>query len=197
MGGGPIPHSALRSLVGASPEKATQVLGREGDIRRPLPPGRNGFRLLNPGKMPGSKRSVNVLPGGCGFKNWEGRLPPSLFVLNRAAEQPPLAEVLQAWADAPGRNPGEYVNDVPVLATAAQDLIQNRLICAYLDDLHSEELTRLRKRRASRELADPLNWWRDEDDPAVPHADHLIVLDITDQGQNLLARITYTEGAAE
>jgi hypothetical protein len=147
--------------------------------------------------MPGAQRSMSLLPGGCGFRTFNGRPPTRLFVLNRAAEQPPLTEVLQAWAGAPGRHPGDYLNDVPALATAAQQLVRDRLISAYLDDLQSEELARLRKRRALREIADPVNWWRDDEDAAVPAADHLIVLDITDKGQEALGSITYSPGTAE
>lgn len=86
--------------------------------------------------------------------------------------------------------------DIPVLAAAARHLAGDGLIRAYLDDLESEELALLDGGRALDELADPLNWWRDEEDPAVPPADHLVVLDITSQGQQALMSITYTPGKA-
>lgn len=80
------------------------------------------------------------------------------------------------------------------LVGASPERGRGRLIRAYVDFLRSDELKPLRQRRALRELADPLNWWCDEGDPAVPAADHLIVLDITAQGEHLLPRITYTPG---
>lgn len=206
MGEGPIPHSILRSLIGARPDQMERALNLEGFIRRPLPPGRDGYRLLGPGKLPGAKSNASFLPGGCGYRTFSSRPEAWLVILNSAAEQAMLSGILEEWAGYPsGRGytarlarPAErlarrVLRDVyrdrliARLAGAASGLAREGLIKVYRDPLQGEQLTLLDSDRASRELADPLNWWRDEDNPDVPPAGHLIVLDITGQGQRALA----------
>jgi hypothetical protein len=175
-----------RSLVGASLDEI-RALKPEGWLMRPLPPGRSGFQMLSPSKMPGARGRVSVRPGGCGFRTFGARPAPWLFVLNSAAEQSLLAEILENWARAVGDGPATHLADISLLAGAARRLAQDRLIQAYLDPLEGDELVPLGDDQVLSTLADAQNWWRDEDDPDTPAATSLIALDITKAGEEALA----------
>jgi hypothetical protein len=105
-----------------------------------------------------------------------------VFVLNCALEHPLLVEVLASWSASDDGAAGA-VNDVPRLARATENLVGDGLVAVYEDDLVGEELTLLPQDRAARVVADPLNWWRDEDDATVSAATSVFVLDIPEPDQ--------------
>lgn len=119
---GGVPRRSLsdpQSMAGAT---AAEVLALKppGWLVWPLPGGAAGFRMISPGKMPGSLGVITVHTGGSsGVLSFSARPEPWLFVLNGAAEMQMLVEILAAWA-LPAESPGAAVPDIPVLAGAAR-----------------------------------------------------------------------------
>lgn len=177
-------------MVGASPE---QVLARKppGWLERPLPGGRPGFRMISPGKMPGSRGAVTYY--GSGSPEWldfPTKPEPWLFVLNSAAEHELLVQILAAWA-LPAESPGAAVSDIPRLADATQRLVRDHLIQVFRDSLDSEPALPLEGEQAINAVADAHNWWRDETDATVEPATSILAIAITDQGREKLARAAH------
>jgi hypothetical protein len=143
--------------------------------------------MLSPSKHPGARGSASMLPGQCGARTFPTRPPAWLFVLNCAAEQELLPEIFRRWAQDGGAKPAACLVDIPLLADAVRQLAAGGLIAVYRDPLEGDELRRLCHGPCLSRIADERNWWLDEDDPDVPPASSLIVIDITAPGQRTLS----------
>lgn len=184
-----VPRRSLsdpQSMVGATPEELL-ALKPPGWLVRPLPGGSPGFRMISPGKMPGSQGTVTYHPGGSpGYLRFSAKPEPRLFVLNSAAEQQLLAEILAGWA-LPAESAGSAAPDIPRLADAAQRLVRDSLVDVYRDPLDTDDLVLLPRNDAATAVADPQNWWRDDSDPATEPASSVFALSITGKGRKALA----------
>jgi hypothetical protein len=177
-----------QSVVGATAEELL-ALKPPGWLVRPLPGGRPGFRLISPGKMPGSLGTVTFHGGGSpGWLHFSSKPEPWMFVLNSAVELQMLAEILAGWA-LPAESAGAAAPDIPRLADAAQWLVRDGLVDVYQDPLDTDELILVDARDAASAVADPQNWWRDDSDPATEPASSVFALSITEQGRRALASI--------
>ncbi len=156
----------------------------EGWLVRPFPGGHPGFRMMSPGRMPGAGTMSYYGPTP-DFRHFAEPPPPWLFVLNCAVEHSLLVEVLASWAVSPD-GPGAAAGDIPLLATTTEHLVRDGLVEVYEDRLVGDELPRLGRDRAVRVVADPLNWWRADDDETVPPATSVFALDITKLGRRYL-----------
>jgi hypothetical protein len=173
-------------MAGATAEEML-ALKPPGWLVRPLPAGRPGFRMISPGKMSGSYGTVSFHRGGSpGVLRFSARPEPWLFVLNSAAEHLMLVEILAGWAS-PAASPGAAVSDIPRLAGAAQRLVRDRLVQVYLDPLDSSELVAVHGEQAEDAVADPQNWWRDDDDASAEPATQVFALSFTEKGATTLA----------
>lgn len=168
-------------MVGATPEEVL-ALTPPGWLVRPFPGGHPGFRMMSPGRLPGSSGTISVHGPTPEFQYFETRPQPRLFMLNCVLEHPVLVEVLSSWSGSSG-DIGDVASEIPQLARATENLVRDGLITVYEDDLVGDELTLLPRDRAVRVVADRLNWWRDEDDVTVPAATSVFALDITALGR--------------
>jgi hypothetical protein len=176
------------SMVGATREEVLAMLPPDWLVR-PFPPGRGGFQMISPGRMPGAAGVIGWHEGGrAGFRTFAEKPGPRVFVLNQAVEQPLLVAVLAAWA-LPATSANAALGDIPHIAAAAQSLVRDRRVAVFEDPLHGDVLTRLSTTEALAALGDPSNWWRDENDDDHEDARSLFVLDITDAGATELATL--------
>lgn len=171
------------SLVGASAEEIL-ALKPEGWLVRPFPGGHPGFRMVSPGRLPGAAGTVSYHGPTPGFLTFSTRPQPPVFVLNSALEHPLLVEVLREWSMS-----GGALDDVPELARWTGRLVRDGLVTVHEDHLVGVELTPVPRDQAERVVADPLNWWRDEDDATVPAATSVFALDATESGRRHLAAL--------
>lgn len=173
-------------MVGATADEVL-ALKPPGWQVRPLPAGRPGFRMISPGKMPGSHGIVSFHGGGSpGVLRFPAKPEPWLFVLNSAAEHQMLVEILDGWAS-PAASPGAAASDIPRLAGAAQRLVRDHLVQVYLDFLDTRELVAVHGEQAENAVADPQNWWRDDNDASAEPATQVFALSITGKGATTLA----------
>jgi hypothetical protein len=168
------------SMAGATPEEVL-ALKPPGWLVRPFPGGHTGFRMVSPGRMPGSLGTISVHGPTSGFRSFPSRPPLRAFLLNCVLEHPLLVEVLASWTGSYGTD--DRSSEIPQLAAATENLVRDGLITVHEDDLIGDELRLLPRDLAVRAVADPLNWWRDEDDETVPAANSVYALDITDLGR--------------
>ena len=175
------------SMVGATPEEVL-ALRPAGWLVRPFPGGHPGFRMMSPGRMPGSAGTISVHGATPGFRYFTTRPQPRVFILNCVLEHPLLVEVLSSWSTSFGGS-DVSVSEIPHLARATENLVRDGLITVYEDPLVGAELTLVPQARAVLVVTDPLNWWRDEDDETVPAATSVFALDITGLGRRHLTAV--------
>lgn len=176
-----MPSFDPRALVGATPDELL-AMKPAGWLVRPYPAGAEGFRMISPGWMPGAAGIAAFHPGAPGYRIFDRRPAPDLFVLNAALEHPLLVEMLQEWVAGDEQPAGQ----IGVLSEAVASLIQERLLEVDEDDLQGPTLKRLEPVRALRVVGDPVNWWRAEDDTTVPPASYVYTVTATAKGRQAL-----------
>jgi hypothetical protein len=169
------------SMAGASVEEL-MALRPEGWLTRPMPNGRGGFRWLAPGKLPGQDGFTGYFTEKTHALRLDGvTATPALHILNHSAEFHPLSDIA---TDANGKNTdaARRRSSIAGCMRETRTLLHRKLITVWEDDLIGPELRELPSGEAEIVLANPTNWWTDEENFGEYQRQAIYVLAITDAG---------------
>jgi hypothetical protein len=171
------------SMVGVT---RAQLLAMKppGWLERPLPPPHTSFRLLAPGKLPGAAGAITSLDAIPEWREYPDREPLPMWLLNETLESPVLpALAVDCSPERDGRIDPLHIREV---AGATWGLISAGLVQVWKDSLRGIELELLPKSQSLYAVLDWGNWVRDENDPDVPSAASIPMLDPTKRGRRVL-----------